>query len=127
MNATSLGTIVKKSVGWSIWLSVLMILAGFLAIAVPQAAGIAVNLLVAWLLVFSGAAHLVFAWHTRTTGGYSKRSVDKNVMRVHEMASAVRPEVMYVLKSRTKNFGTIKLNGSLMIQAGQWSRIMEIS
>ncbi len=65
MNATSLGTIVKKSVGWSIGLSVLMILAGFLAIAVPQAAGIAVNLLVAWLLVFSGAAHLVFAWHTR--------------------------------------------------------------
>ena len=69
MNATSLGTIVKKSVGWSIWLSVLMILAGFLAIAVPQAAGIAVNLLVAWLLVFSGGAHLAFAWHTRTAGG----------------------------------------------------------
>jgi uncharacterized membrane protein HdeD (DUF308 family) len=46
-----------------------MILAGLLAIAVPTAAGIAVNLLVAWLLVFSGGAHLVFAWHTRTTGG----------------------------------------------------------
>lgn len=69
MNATSVGTIVKKSVGWSIGLSILMILAGCLAIAVPQAAGIAVNLLVAWLLVFSGAAHLVFAWHTRTAGG----------------------------------------------------------
>ena len=58
---------------------------------------------------------------------YSKRPVDEKVMRVHEMASAVRPDVMYILKSRTKNFGTIKLNGSLMIQAGQWSRIMEIS
>jgi len=69
MSATSVGTIVKKSVGWSIGLSILMILAGCLAIAVPQAAGIAVNLLVAWLLVFSGAAHLVFAWHTRTAGG----------------------------------------------------------
>jgi uncharacterized membrane protein HdeD (DUF308 family) len=69
MSDTSVGTIVKKSVGWSIGLSVLMILAGVLAIAVPQAAGIAVNLLVAWLLVFCGAAHLVFAWHTRTTGG----------------------------------------------------------
>ncbi|MFY9585266.1 MAG: DUF308 domain-containing protein [Candidatus Acidiferrales bacterium] len=69
MSATSAATIVKKSLGWSIGLSILMILAGFLAIAVPQAAGIAVNLLVAWLLVFSGAAHLVFAWHTRTTGG----------------------------------------------------------
>ena len=69
MSATSTGTIVKKAVGWSIGLSVLMIVAGFLAIAVPQAAGIAVNILVAWLLVFSGAAHLVFGWHTRTTGG----------------------------------------------------------
>jgi len=70
MSATSVvGTIVKKSVGWSIGLSVVMIVAGFLAIAVPQAAGIAVNLLVGWLLVFSGVAHLVFAWHTRTTGG----------------------------------------------------------
>jgi uncharacterized membrane protein HdeD (DUF308 family) len=45
-----------------------MIVAGLLAIAVPQVAGFAVNILVAWLLVFSGAAHLVFAWHTRTTG-----------------------------------------------------------
>jgi uncharacterized membrane protein HdeD (DUF308 family) len=69
MNATSTTTIVKASVGWSIGLSILMILAGFLAIAVPQAAGIAVNLLVAWLLVFSGGAHLVFAWHTRSAGG----------------------------------------------------------
>jgi uncharacterized membrane protein HdeD (DUF308 family) len=69
MSAASVGTIVKKSLGWSIGLSILMILAGFLAIAVPQAAGIAVNLLVAWLLMFCGAAHLVFAWHTRTTGG----------------------------------------------------------
>jgi uncharacterized membrane protein HdeD (DUF308 family) len=69
MSDTFVGTIVKKSLGWSIGLSVLMILAGLLAIAVPQAAGIAVNLLVAWLLVFSGAAHIVFAWHTRSTGG----------------------------------------------------------
>ena len=72
MSATTAGTIVKKTVGWSIGLSVLMIVAGFLAIAVPQVAGIAVNILVAWLLVFSGAAHLVFAWHTRTTGSIQR-------------------------------------------------------
>jgi uncharacterized membrane protein HdeD (DUF308 family) len=46
-----------------------MIVAGILAIASPLAAGIAINLLVAWLLVFSGCVHLVFAWHTRSTGG----------------------------------------------------------
>ena len=70
MSATSLVTIAKQSLGWSIALSVLMIIAGLLAIVVPAAAGIAVTILVGWLLVFSGAAHLVFAWHTRTTGGF---------------------------------------------------------
>jgi len=70
MSATSPGTIVKKAVGWSIGLSVLMIVAGILAIASPLAAGIAVNVLIAWLLVFSGCVHLVFSWHTRTTGAF---------------------------------------------------------
>ncbi len=70
MSATSPGTIVKEAVGWSIGLSVLMIVAGILAIALPLVAGITINLLIAWLLVFSGGAHLVFSWHTRTTGGF---------------------------------------------------------
>ncbi len=69
MSATSAATFVKKSVGWSIGLSVLMIVAGILAIASPLAAGVAVNLVVAWLLVFSGCAHLVFAWYERGAGG----------------------------------------------------------
>jgi len=47
-----------------------MIVAGILAIASPLAAGIAVNVLVAWLLVFSGCVHLVFSWYTRSTGGF---------------------------------------------------------
>jgi uncharacterized membrane protein HdeD (DUF308 family) len=69
MSAASPVTFVKKSVAWSIGLSVLMIVAGILAITSPLGAGIAINLLVAWLLVFSGCAHLVFAWHTRSAGG----------------------------------------------------------
>ncbi|HXY26347.1 MAG TPA: HdeD family acid-resistance protein [Candidatus Acidoferrum sp.] len=69
MGATQAITFVKSSVGWSIALSILMIVAGILAIASPMAAGIAVNVLVAWLLLFSGCFHLVFAWHTRTAGG----------------------------------------------------------
>ena len=68
MNASTAGTFVKESIGWTIALSIMMILAGTAAIAVPPFAGIAVAVLVAWLLVFSGVAHLVFAWHTRTTG-----------------------------------------------------------
>ena len=47
-----------------------MILAGILAITVPVVGGISVAILVAWLLTFSGVAHLVFAWHMRTTGSF---------------------------------------------------------
>jgi uncharacterized membrane protein HdeD (DUF308 family) len=66
MSATS----VKKSLGWSIALSVLMIVAGILAIASPLAAGFAVNIFVAWLLLLSGCVHLVFAWYRPTAGGF---------------------------------------------------------
>jgi len=69
MGKSSLGTIAEQSVGWSIGLSILLIVAGILAIVMPPAAGIAVLVIVAWLLMFSGAVHLVFAWHTRTAGG----------------------------------------------------------
>ncbi len=59
----------KHSLNWSITFSILMILAGIAAIAMPPAAGLAVNIVVAWLLLLSGAMHLVFAWYTRTIGG----------------------------------------------------------
>jgi uncharacterized membrane protein HdeD (DUF308 family) len=70
MGTTPAVAFVKKSVGLSIGLSVLLIVAGILAIASPMAAGIAVNLVVAWLLVFSGCTHLVFSWYTRSAGGF---------------------------------------------------------
>ena len=38
--------------------------------ASPLAAGIAVNLFVGWLLVFSGCMHLAFAWYRRGAGGF---------------------------------------------------------
>ncbi len=47
-----------------------MLLAGVPAIVLPSVAGIAVVPAVAGWLMFSNAAHLVFAWHTRTTGGF---------------------------------------------------------
>jgi uncharacterized membrane protein HdeD (DUF308 family) len=47
-----------------------MIVAGVLAIVLPQASGIAVTILVGWLLVFCGVAHMVYAWHTRSGGGW---------------------------------------------------------
>jgi uncharacterized membrane protein HdeD (DUF308 family) len=64
----SLPGFAKKSITWSIILSILMILAGFLAIIVPPVAALAVTVLVGWLLVFSGLMHFVYAWHTRSAG-----------------------------------------------------------
>jgi uncharacterized membrane protein HdeD (DUF308 family) len=59
----------KSAAGWSIALSVLMILAGLLAIVLPPTAAIAVTLVVGWLLIFSGIAHLLFAWQAFSAGG----------------------------------------------------------
>jgi uncharacterized membrane protein HdeD (DUF308 family) len=69
MSTSSTVTIQKKSLGWSIGISVLLILAGLLAIVIPRAAGIAVSILFGWLLVLSGVGHLLFAFHTRGFGG----------------------------------------------------------
>lgn len=68
MSTPSLGAIAKESIGGSIALSLFMILAGVLAIVIPPVGGLAVVLVLAWLLMLSGAAHLVFAWYTRTAG-----------------------------------------------------------
>jgi len=69
MTVTSPGTIARGTVSWSVFLSILMILAGIVALVAPAAAGISVTVYVGWLLVFSGIAHLAFAWDTRTSGG----------------------------------------------------------
>jgi uncharacterized membrane protein HdeD (DUF308 family) len=61
-------TLVKKGLNWSLALSVAMIVAGFLAIVIPPVAGIAVTIFVGWMLLFSGIAHFVYAWHTRGAG-----------------------------------------------------------
>ena len=70
MSTTTLApsALFKKSLGWVIALSVVMIIAGILAIIMPPIAGIAVTVLFGWLLTFSGVAHLAYAWHTRGTG-----------------------------------------------------------
>jgi len=69
MDTPAIATEARHLTGWSIAISLLIILAGILAIALPVTAGIAVNILVAWLLVFVGVAHLVFGWHIRAIGG----------------------------------------------------------
>jgi len=59
---------INKATTWSIVLSLLMIVAGILAIIMPSASGIAVTIVVGWLLVFSSCAHLAYGWHNRNGG-----------------------------------------------------------
>jgi uncharacterized membrane protein HdeD (DUF308 family) len=66
-SSSSVPTIVKKSLGWSIAISVVMIVAGILAMIIPPAAGLAVTVFVGWVLVFSGILHFVYAWQSRET------------------------------------------------------------
>jgi hypothetical protein len=57
---------------------------------------------------------------------YSDRPVDESVVRVEQMAASTRPKNMYIFKTRTKKFSFVEVEGSLMIQAGPWSLVMEI-
>src|ERR1700723_257310 len=68
MSGPDISDIARKAVGWSIFVSVMMIVAGILAIALPYEAGLAANIFVGWMLVFAALAHFVFAWFTRRTG-----------------------------------------------------------
>lgn len=66
--ADSLTTGVHRATTWSIALSVMMIVAGLLAIGLPVVAAIAVTAVVGWLLIFSGALHLAYAWRASGAG-----------------------------------------------------------
>lgn len=69
MSTASVVTMARSAIGWSIALSVFIIVSGILAILVPPAAGIAATIVIGWLLIFSGVLHMVLAWHTRGVGG----------------------------------------------------------
>jgi len=60
----------ERSHGVSIAISVLMIIVGFLALAMPLVAGVAVTAIFAWGLILVGFLHLVFAWQVRGVGSH---------------------------------------------------------
>ena len=59
----------RESAGWTIALGVLLIILGLFALVAPLIAGVAVTVLLGWLLIFGGIAHLVVSWHLRQSGG----------------------------------------------------------
>ena len=66
--AQSPSDVVRQVSSLSILWGVSLILLGILAISSPMLAAVAVNLLIAWLIVMAGIVHLVVAFHTREAG-----------------------------------------------------------
>lgn len=66
--STACSSIPQKSIGLSIALSILLILAGIAAILLPPIMGLGVTVFIGWLLVLSGITHLIFAWKSHSAG-----------------------------------------------------------
>src|SRR5437879_4706969 len=68
------GTVRKLSTGSILW-GVLLILLGAMAVGSPMVAAVAVNVVVAWLVVLAGVAHLALAFHARAAGSVIWRAL----------------------------------------------------
>jgi uncharacterized membrane protein HdeD (DUF308 family) len=60
--------IVRQASTWSIVWGVLLIIFGMLAVGSPFVAAVAVNVVIAWLIVLAGVVHLTVAFHAREAG-----------------------------------------------------------
>ena len=60
--------LVRRASTASILWGVSLVLLGMLSIAMPLVAAVAINVLIAWLIVMAGIVHLVVAFHLREAG-----------------------------------------------------------
>ena len=60
--------LVRHASTWSILCGVLLIVLGMLAVGSPAIAAVAVNAVIAWLIVLAGVVHLVLAFHAHGAG-----------------------------------------------------------
>jgi uncharacterized membrane protein HdeD (DUF308 family) len=102
------GTIIKKASGWFIGMAVVFILLGMMAIIEPGVAGLAVTILVGWLLVFGGAAHLIAAF----SGGGAGRVLWQVLIGIVYIVGGV-----YFLMHPLMGLGTLTLFLALIILA----------
>ncbi len=62
--------IVRRASTWSILSGVLLIILGILAIGSPFLAAVAVNIVLAWLIMLAGVVHLIFAFQAHGPGSF---------------------------------------------------------
>ncbi len=60
--------VVRQASTWSIVWGVLLIIFGMLAIGSPMVAAVAVNVVIAWLIILAGVVHLILAFHAHGAG-----------------------------------------------------------
>ena len=60
--------LVRRASTWSILWGVSLICLGLLSLAMPLFAAVAVNGLIAWLIILAGIVHLAVAFHSREAG-----------------------------------------------------------
>ena len=60
--------VVRHASTWSVLCGILLIVLGMLAIGSPALAAVAVNSLIAWLIVLAGVVHLVLAFYAHRAG-----------------------------------------------------------
>jgi len=60
--------IVRHASTWSIVWGVLLIIFGMLAVGSPFLAAVAVNVVIAWLIILAGVVHLILAFHAHRSG-----------------------------------------------------------
>lgn len=61
---------IKKGINGSLWMGILLIVLGIVAIALPAVSTIVIETWVALILVSAGAAKLVYAFQSRDNGGF---------------------------------------------------------
>jgi uncharacterized membrane protein HdeD (DUF308 family) len=94
------GTIIKKASGWFIAMAIVFIVLGFMAIAEPVVAGLAVAVLVGWLLIFGGVTHLIAAF----SGGEAGRVIWQVIVGIIYVIGGV-----YFLTHPLLGLGTLTL------------------
>jgi uncharacterized membrane protein HdeD (DUF308 family) len=70
MSAEATVGVVRKASGWSMVWGILMFICGILAISLPLASSIGIVIVLAWLILFAGVSHLIFAFQCHSVGGF---------------------------------------------------------
>ena len=86
----------KRAASLSIGASILMILLGVLGIALPQATGIGVVFLVAYIAILAGVAHLAYAFAAERAGTFFWRLLIGIVYVVGGVYFAMNPSISLV-------------------------------